>query len=319
MCCSEGGDVHAHLGTMQKLRLELAGMKHPFNEMDYMSMLQQSMPDSYHNFMSAILTSAQITKVKITPDKMITHLTAKHDIREALKTKPQKMAKLGGSALVITSEGQRNRSNKGGGQKKNRNNSKIVWDNCGKRNHKGNDCWREGGGKEGQGPWQQKKKEKEKEQNSSGKPTPSASVASYNYAFCTSDFSHIAAKFNIPADRKQSAIVDCGATTHFTSLHQDLINYRTIENTDIKAADGHSFAAIGGGDLPIDLPNGSGRMSVILKDVLYAPSLMFALISVPRLDKAGYSTVLENGFCTISSPKPERKIITRIAYSNGLY
>ena len=58
MWCTEGGDVRAHLGMMQKIRLELAGMKHPVNKTDYMSMLQQSIPSSYHNFMSALLASA---------------------------------------------------------------------------------------------------------------------------------------------------------------------------------------------------------------------------------------------------------------------
>ena len=120
-------------------------------------------------------------------------------------------------------------------------------------------------------------------------------------------------------ERKQSAIVDCGATTHFIPLCDNLINYHTIDNTDVKAADGRSFAAIGVGDLPIDLPNGSEHTSVILKGVLYTPDLVFTLISVPQLDKAGFSTVLENGFCTISSPTPEQKVIAHVAYSNGLY
>ena len=86
--CTEGGDVHAHLGIMQKLCLKLSGMKHPVNKTDYMSMIQQSMPESYHHFMSSILTSAQITKNKITPEEMVIDLTAKYNIQEALKNKP---------------------------------------------------------------------------------------------------------------------------------------------------------------------------------------------------------------------------------------
>lgn len=80
MMCTKGGDVHAHLGMMQKICLELTGMKHLVNKTDYMSMLQQSMPSSYHNFMSALLASAQITKTKISPDEMVNHLTAEYDI-----------------------------------------------------------------------------------------------------------------------------------------------------------------------------------------------------------------------------------------------
>lgn len=166
MQCTKGGDVHAHLGMMQKIRLELVGMKHPVNKTNYMSMLQQSMPSSYYNFMSALLASAWIMKTKINPDEMVNHLTTEYNIWEALNTKLQKMVKLGGSALVITSEGQRNgKSNKGSGCKKSKNESGTICGNCGKPNYMEADCWWEGGGKEGQGPWQQKKKQKEKEQN----------------------------------------------------------------------------------------------------------------------------------------------------------
>ena len=142
MWCTEGGDVHAHLGMMQKIHLKLAGMKHPVNKTNYMSMLQQSMPSSYHNFMSALLASAQIMKTKISPDEMVNHLTAEYDIREALNTKLQKMVKSGGSALVIMSECQRNgKSNKGSGCKKSKNESGTICGNCGKPNHMEADCW----------------------------------------------------------------------------------------------------------------------------------------------------------------------------------
>lgn len=318
MRCAEGEDIHAHLSAMQKLRLELAGMKHPVNETDYMSMLQQSMPKSYHNFMSAILATSRVTKTKITPDELITHLTAEYDIREALKNKPNAMAKSGGSALVVTSEGQKRKSNKGSSQKKG-DKARTVCENCNKPNHRREDCWRKGGGKEGQGPWQRnKEKEKEKEPSSMGKPTPSASVASHNYAFSASDSSYVVSKAEL-TDYKRGAIIDCGATAHFTPLRDDLIDFRTVNGITIKAADGRSFAALGVGDLPIELPNGSSRTSAVLKNVLYAPNLMSTLISVSRLDKAGFSTMVKNGTCTLISPKPERKVIAQIPFSNGLY
>ena len=135
-------------------------------------------------------------------------------------------------------------------------------------------------------------------------PTQSASVATFNYAFCTSNLSHVTEQIKIPAECKQSAIIDCSTTSHFTPLLKILLNYWPVQNTIIKAANSHSITALGVVDLPIELPNGQSWTSAILKDVLYSPDLMFMLISISHLDRAIFTTTLENGCCTISSLNP---------------
>ena len=78
-----------------------------------------------------------------------------------------------------------------------------------------------------------------------------------------------------------------------------MINYHSVNLPPIKTADGHSFAMVGKGDLKVKLPNGSDHTTMILKDVIYAPNLMFTLISVPHLDKADCLTMLDRGMCLI--------------------
>ena len=82
---------------------------------------------------------------------------------------------------------------------------------------------------------------------------------------------------------------------------------------------GHSFATVGKGNLKVKLPNGSDHTTMTLKDVIYAADLMFTLILVPHLNKAGYLTVLDGGMCMINSPLPNHKVIVKIPYSNSLY
>ena len=43
------------------------------------------------------------------------------------------------------------------------------------------------------------------------------------------------------------------------------------------------------------IPNEGGFTMVTLRDALYAPSIAFTLVSLSQADKAGYSTVIENG------------------------
>jgi hypothetical protein len=71
------------------------------------------------------------------------------------------------------------------------------------------------------------------------------------------------------------------------------------------------------GDVKIDLPNGSKRNTVILKDVVYAPDLAFTLISVTQLDMAKCSVLFKNSMCSISYP--DRKTMATLPLSNGLY
>ena len=83
--------------------------------------------------------------------------------------------------------------------------------NCRRPGHWKDDCWRPGGGKEGQGPKQQTKKAKvkEKTENANTATTESSNV---EVAFvCTSDFVDIANALNIPEDRR-GALIDCGAS-----------------------------------------------------------------------------------------------------------
>ena len=75
--------------------------------------------------------------------------------------------------------------------------------------------------------------------------------------------------------------------------------------------------AIGMGDLQLKLPNGSGKTTTIFKDAIHTPEMAFTLISISRLDKAGFSVTFNQGMCTIRNPKS--KTIATIPNSDGLY
>jgi hypothetical protein len=65
----------------------------------------------------------------------------------------------------------------------------------------------------------------------------------------------------------------------------------------IKVANGVRADVEAIGDLPLDLADG---FTLILRDVLYVPSLQMNLISVSCLDKDGYDCHFGNGKCKIT-------------------
>ena len=87
--------------------------------------------------------------------------------------------------------------------------------------------------------------------------------------------------------------------------------------TKITTTDGRSLNVVGMGDLHIELPNGSDKTKTIFKNAIHAPDMAFTLISISRLDKAGFSITFIKGMCTIKNPKGQT--IATIPNSDGLY
>jgi hypothetical protein len=67
----------------------------------------------------------------------------------------------------------------------------------------------------------------------------------------------------------------------------------------------------------IELANGSATMTILLKNVLYAPSMGLTLIAISQVAAAGYTVVFRNEHCRIFDPKKER--VGEIPVQNGLY
>ena len=87
--------------------------------------------------------------------------------------------------------------------------------------------------------------------------------------------------------------------------------------TTVTAADGRTFVAIGRRDADVTIPNGNVHTTVKLQDALYTPEMRSTLISVPRLDRNGFSALFRSGECKIIAPNGQT--IGRIPLSDGLY
>ena len=111
-------------------------------------------------------------------------------------------------------------------------------------------------------------------------------------------FAFIANSAGGPGDNEME-LYDSGATRHMSPHRNRLENYKEIAPKSITVVDQRSFQATGRGDLLIRIPNGKGSTPMLLKDVLHCPDIGPTLVSIGRIDDAGYAVLFQNGTCSI--------------------
>ena len=136
-----------------------------------------------------------------------------------------------------------------------------------------------------------------------------SSIASFSAAYITAGKN--------PLERVE--IYDSGATCHMSPYIDAFTNFEFIEPKKISAADNRTFDAIGKGNLHVRIPNGDGFTPVTLRDALYAPSIASTLISLSRADKAGYTTVIQDGELHLIDRTHNNVVIGKIPAVNGLW
>ena len=133
----------------------------------------------------------------------------------------------------------------------------------------------------------------------------------------TKTFSHALLAGEDLNPSKRMELFDSSASCHMSSYRNQFIDYKAIVPKSITAADNHTFQAIGKGDLMISIPNGKSVTRIRLKDVLYAPKMGITLISISKLDVAGFAALFCDKRCQIFSEK--RKKLGEVPLTKGLY
>ena len=125
----------------------------------------------------------------------------------------------------------------------------------------------------------------------------------------TSDDVQVAAESASPEDRRDAGaraeLYDSGCSKHITPYREDLIDFVDIPPKSFHAANKQSFAAIGAGNLIVDLPNGIERTKLELANVQYSTDVAYTLVSIGYLDDEGYSVKFGGGKCEITDPNGE--------------
>jgi len=317
--CSEVEDVRLHFAKMLKLREELAATGKTITEDHFTSILTNSLPTSVYG---TVITTAY-TALKM-HDRSPTSRQLIEAIEEEYTRRQFASGGQGSStALFANPQGQSKRNKK---KKPNRcTNVKCRY----RHTHEFKDCRSEGGPQHASNPLPVRNPQNSQNgQNAQGgrnaRQMMRANIAqdaeeSIDHAFSTiASFStaDITASTD-PSERVE--VYDSGATCHMSPYIDAFTNFEFINSRAISAADNRTFEAVGKGNLHINIPNGDGFTSVTLRDVLYAPTIAFTLISLSRADKAGYTTIIEDGELHLIDRANNNKVVGRIPARNGLW
>jgi uncharacterized membrane protein YgcG len=112
-------------------------------------------------------------------------------------------------------------------------------------------------------------------------------------------------------------LYDSGASHHMSPCREDFVTLHEIAPKSLTAANKESFMAHGIGDVIISVPNGDAMNRMQLTHVLYTPAIGFTLISIGRIDDAGYFLLFGNGRCETRSK--DNTIVGIIPKTLGVY
>ncbi|GBN22002.1 Retrovirus-related Pol polyprotein from transposon TNT 1-94 [Araneus ventricosus] len=96
-------------------------------------------------------------------------------------------------------------------------------------------------------------------------------------------------------------VIDSAATEHFVNDINLFTNFQKLSSS-ASMAEG-TTNILGKGDVSLEIMDNSGKVSLLLKNVLYAPQMVRNLISLRKFDLAHYSILVKNFKMIIRTPR----------------
>jgi hypothetical protein len=272
---------------------------------DYAAAILGSLPSSYKPLIDSISMAARMADKKPPPADIMQWVTEEFEGREDHDRRNKK------DDAALAAKGFKTKSK-----------SKVTCYNCGKVGHTKAECWEEGGGMEGQRPERKGKFKGKGKGHGESANAANANKATKNapdpdnYAFSLID--DPPDETAAPATQKPQGgtMLDSAASSHLTGLKNELRNLKEDER-GVKGTNGKVFTTHQSGEMTVRLPNGDATTSVTLKDTLYHPDTPYTLISIGRMEAAGFTIIFKGGECRIIAPNGN--VIGTVPRVNYLY
>jgi hypothetical protein len=264
----EGFDMVEHVNNLRALQAELALMSNVVSDEDFVMILIASLPESWDVFATSYLGSHSGDG---------TSLNAKEFIPLLLEEDRRRRSKSDGSDSSLQAKF-------GKGAK-----SDMECFNCKKKGHLKRDCWRKGGGKEGQGPKGRKGKERSN-QATDGNSLNDAMAVAYMARFSeTSEASRL------------TWYLDSSSTSHIATMREAFTDYTPLNNATVKGV-GPDLAIVNGiGSVMVNFAVGDKTITHTLKDVLHVPKVPNCLLSLSCYDDGGGVVHFKDGQCVLKN------------------
>ena len=284
--CQETDDIRHHFAKMIRLREELATTGKIIDDLDFTSILTNSLPPSY----DAVISSAYAAAIAIDKEIGISQLIAV--VQEEYSRRQISSGSTHPTSTALFTNPQKPSSKRNDRRKKGKDictNQKCRF----RHSHEFKDCRSEGGPLHGQSPPHVRNqsngnRNKKSQEGRNAQQIMRANVAHEDEATLEHAFS-VTASFSIadipttanptnPSERIE--IYDSGASCHMSPYIEAFTDFMFIEPKPISATDNRTFEAVGKGSIKVGIPNDEGHTTVTLRDVLYAPAIGFTLISL---------------------------------------
>ncbi|KAJ3759254.1 hypothetical protein EV360DRAFT_82285 [Lentinula raphanica] len=188
--------------------------------------------------------------------------------------------------------------------------------NCKGKGHTIENCWKMGGGKQGQYPKWWKGRRDVPVPNPSANQTTVGTVGESDvsgpgnvYALTATTFQMISKPTSNPKDGVRT-FADSGATAHFFSNKSVFRNYverkGSVGNSSKK---GVSFEILGQGDVDIQVTHQNQLHTLTFHNALHAPSITSNLISLSVLDGLGWTMDVGRGCIVFKEPGGKKHLL----------
>ena len=214
-------EMREHFQVMVQRHENLTKMGSEISEARFNAMIMSSLPESYRPTLQTITAAERAsaltrtdgsTPKRMKPNDLIAFLIeeAQHRvINDGRSRKAEEALAAHGKSKAIE-KGEDEEKPKAKDEATSAD-SEITCHNCGKTGHKKHDCYSEGGGKEGQAPWQKKGRGKEKQVDNATVADAESEDKEFFAFTCISDSANVAEAIQVPRLRL-GACMDSGAS-----------------------------------------------------------------------------------------------------------
>jgi hypothetical protein len=169
--------------------------------------------------------------------------------------------------------------------------SDVKCSNCSRSGHLAADCFRKGGGKEGQYPaWWKGKKDTD----------PPVKTTSAN-----ASVGHIAQSYALSAtskSRRRGTYADSAATDHFFRERADFLTYTPCTREGQSSELETPLQILGVGRVRKIFTHEGHNVELIFENALHCPNITYDLVSISEIDKKGYRVEFGGGLAKFFSP-----------------
>ncbi|KAJ2918787.1 hypothetical protein MD484_g1572, partial [Candolleomyces efflorescens] len=314
------GSMRNHLSQLTQWRNDLLDNDYDLSDSQFTTYIISSLAGQadYRMFISAIEGAAEIVGKPLSSDVLKRRLITEHESRNSINSNSATAS--GTTALAVPGT----EKAKGKEKKARKKKSEYHCTVCDANGHTKERCYAEGGGRHDQAPEWYKKKHADRfapeAKSANVASSSSSSTSSYTCVVegVTLSFGSNALSASKVPESYQGTILDCGASDHFTPFRSDLTDFVELhEHT--RVADNRATYVMGRGTMKVELPMGKGQSptTLTLTNVYCVPSFVFTLISIPRMDLAGYSVLQKGGMSVVRAP--DDTVIGRVPLLRGLY